>query len=344
MQKKVLVGMSGGIDSAVAAAMLCESGAEVTGCYLCLTEQSGPDTEDARSAKQAADRLGIPLIVADHRRVFSEKVVSYFTSEYLAGRTPNPCVRCNPAVKAAALCEEADKLGIPYIATGHYAQTEKTGEGVFLTASPSKKDQSYFLYRLTKEQLARIEFPLGGFSGKEEIRAKGRLLGFEASEKPDSLEICFIPDNDYAAFICRSTGYVSRPGDFLDIRGQKIGKHDGIIRYTVGQRKGLGAFGSPRYVRAINAADNTVTLCTAEERFADRLTASDLVVHADIPENEPLECGVKIRSTALPQSAEIVLSDGKMLVRFASPVIAPTPGQSAVAYLGQKVIAGGIIE
>lgn len=341
-KNNVLIGLSGGVDSAVSACLLKEAGYNVTGCYLCLTENSSPDSADAASAKQVADKLGINFIVADHRKQFKENVVDYFTSEYLAGRTPNPCIRCNPTVKFASLIEEADRLGIEKIATGHYANiTERDGKHL-VYVSPSKKDQSYFLCRVPGDILSRTLFPLGNFMSKDEIRAIGKSHGFIAAEKPDSLEVCFIPDNDYARFICKKCGYVPKAGNFLDTDGTILGKHSGIINYTVGQRKGLGAFGAPRYVKYINAKDNTVTLCKADERFADELTAENIFFNITIPDGE-FEAQVKIRSTANATPAAVSIKDGKIHVRFSSPVLAPTPGQSAAVYSDGAVIGSGII-
>lgn len=341
-KNKILIGLSGGVDSAVGAALLLEAGFDVTACYLCLTRDASPESPDAASARQTAGKLGIPFFTADHRQRFKEKVEDYFAAEYLAGRTPNPCVRCNPEVKIASLCEEADRLGIEFVATGHYAQTAVSEGRTYIAASPSKKDQSYFLCGLTGRQAERIVFPLGGFTSKEEIREKARLLGFASAEKPDSLEICFIPDNDYAGYICRGKGYRPVPGDFLDIDGNVIGTHSGIIHYTVGQRKGLGAFGAPRYVKYVNAKDNTVTLCTKEERFADRLTAKKLSWNGPVPAGE-FRAQVKIRSTAPGAPASVKIENGVMTVFFASPVIAPTPGQTAAVYRDGLVLGGGII-
>lgn len=339
----ILIGLSGGVDSAVSAYLLQKAGYTVTGCFLCLTKQSSFDSADAVSAQQVADKLGIELIKADHKNQFKKNVVEYFSSEYLAGRTPNPCIRCNPTTKFASLIEEADKRGIEKIATGHYANiTHKDGRA-FISASPSKKDQSYFLYRVDESVLSRVEFPLGNFMTKDEIRAIGKDIGFIAADKPDSLEVCFIPDNDYARFICEECGYIPKEGDFLDADGTVIGRHSGIINYTVGQRKGLGAFGAPRYVKNINAKDNTVTLCKKDERFGTFLEADNIVWNGDFPEGS-FEAQVKIRSTAKATEAAVTVTENKMAVSFREPVLAPTPGQSAVVYKDGIVLGGGIIK
>lgn len=341
--KKALIGLSGGVDSAVAAWKLCSEGYDVTGCYLCLTENSSPDSDDALSAKQTAEKLGIDFVTFDARERFRKKVTDAFSAEYLSGRTPNPCVSCNPEVKIFSLIEQADRLGAEHIATGHYARTIAAEDGRFIAASPSKKDQSYFLYALKDSQIKRLLFPLGDYLTKDEIRAKARELGFEAAEKPDSLDICFIPDGDYARFICKSTGYVPESGSFLSDDGKVIGTHSGIINYTVGQRKGLGAFGEPMYVKRINAADNTVTLCTAAQRFASEITARQVIVHGGSG-TLPSRAFVKIRSTAKAQPAALFTDGDSFKAVFDSPVTAPTPGQSAVIYSEDgAVLGGGII-
>lgn len=343
MPLKVLIGLSGGVDSAVSALLLREAGHEVTGCRLLLND--APDGgEQSASAQDVADRLGIRLLTADFRETFKKEVSDYFVSEYLRGRTPNPCVKCNPAVKFASLAQVADENGFDLIATGHYARIARGENGLCaVRTSPSKKDQSYFLYRLPQSVLQRTLFPLGDFTSKEEIRELARRAGFEAAEKKDSQEICFIPDNDYAGFIRRHTDRGSEPGDFLDADGSVIGRHSGIIRYTVGQRKGLGAFGEPRYVKYVNAADNTVTLCKADERFSLTAEAGGLFwTFGEAPDPEK-EYGVKIRSTAKATSAKLELHGDTMTILFSSPVMAPCPGQSAVVYDGDVVIGGGDI-
>lgn len=343
MSGKILIGLSGGVDSAVSALLLRQAGYEVTGCRLLLND--GPDTEtEASAAQDAADRLGINLLTADFREKFKKEVSDYFISEYLRGRTPNPCVKCNPTVKFASLLQVADENGFDLIATGHYARIQKSADGLCAVgASPSKKDQSYFLYRLPQEILQRVVFPLGDFTSKDEIRETARRAGFESAEKKDSQEICFIPDNDHTGYIRRVSGMKPVPGDFLDADGNVIGKHSGIINYTVGQRKGLGAFGEPRYVKYINAKDNTVTLCKADERFSLTAGADGLFWTFGKAPDAGKEYGVKIRSTAKAVPAQLTVNGDTMTIRFSSPVMAPCPGQSAVVYDGDTVIGGGYI-
>ena len=255
--KKVLVGLSGGVDSAVSAKILLERGFEVIGCFLLLTENSSQTSDEANAAREVAENLGIDLIFADYKEHFKKNVTDYFAKEYLSGKTPNPCIMCNPTTKIFSLIETADKVDVDLVATGHYAKIGFDAEENrhFLMSAPSKKDQSYFLYRLSNTQLSRLVFPLADFETKDDVRIFGEKAGLVNAKKKDSQEICFIPNNNYARFICENYSFVSKQGDFLDMQGNKIGTHSGIINYTVGQRKGLGAFGEPRYVKKIKYAD-----------------------------------------------------------------------------------------
>ena len=345
MGKKILVGISGGVDSAVSALLLLKAGYEVTGCRLLLSENS-ENSEDSHSAEDVADRLGIKLITADFRKEFNENVSRFFVDEYLHGRTPNPCIKCNPTVKFSSLIKVADELGIANIATGHYARIDKDKDtGLYaIKTSPSKKDQSYFLYRLPQEILRRTLFPLGKFETKDEIRKTGSEAGFEAAEKKDSQEICFIPDNDYIGYIYKVTGKKSPEGNFIDTDGKIIGRHSGIANYTVGQRKGLGAFGEPRYVKALNPEKNTVTLCKAEERFSSAAKINNVFWTYGFTPDLSKEYGVKIRSTAKATPAKLFEDSGKIRIEFSSPVLAPCPGQSAVIYDKDIILGGGEIE
>lgn len=343
--KKILLGLSGGVDSAVAASVLTEQGFNVTGCFLLLTENSDEHSQEACNARKVAEHLGIELIFSDYRQRFKEFVSDFFINEYLSGRTPNPCVRCNPTVKIFSLCETADKLGIEAVATGHYAITEYSEAfgGKVIKPALSKKDQSYFLGRLTPAQIDRLTFPLGSFASKEEVRAYALRLNLPNAKKSDSQEICFIPDNDYGKYISARCPDIPESGNLLDNDGKIIGKHTGIINYTVGQRKGLGAFGEPRYVKNIDAAMNTVTICKKNERYSSLITADDVsfAIHSELPEN--FEGKVKIRSTATPADATIKLTGNSFTAEFASPVLAPCPGQAAVIYINDTVVACGTI-
>lgn len=341
----ILLGLSGGVDSAVCAALLLEQGYNVTACFLMLTENSSPESEEAKNAESIARHLGIKLIKADYRERFKEYVSDYFIKEYLSGKTPNPCVRCNPTCKIFCLQEEAKKLGIGLTATGHYAITEYDGESasVVLKAAPSKKDQSYFLGRLSPLQIEKLIFPLGAFSSKEEVREYAQKLMLPNAKKGDSQEICFIPDNNYQRYICTHSNFKAEKGSFLDNNGAIIGTHTGIINYTVGQRKGLGAFGEPRYVKSINAKDNTVTLCKADERFETELSAEDISWAVKAPPVPPFTAEIKIRSTGKPEEAEIAIENGILSAKFRNPVLAPSPGQAAVIYRNGTVIGSAII-
>ncbi len=342
---KVLLGLSGGVDSAVCAAILLKQGFDVTACFLMLTENSGEDSEEARNAEAIARHLGIKLIKADYRDRFREYVSDYFISEYLSGKTPNPCIRCNPTVKIYSLQAEAEKLGIEKTATGHYAVTEFSNEfsSVVLKTAPSKKDQSYFLGKLSPSQIERLIFPLGAFLSKDEVRKYAEGLSLPNAKKSDSQEICFIPDNNYQRYICEHSDFRSEKGSFIDNNGNIIGTHSGIINYTVGQRKGLGAFGEPRYVKSINAKDNTVTLCKADERAEKHIKCDNISWAVRTPPESPFTAEIKIRSTAKAESADITIENGILSAEFRNPVLAPTPGQSAVIYKDEIVLGAATI-
>ncbi len=337
---RILLGLSGGVDSAVCAALLLEQGFDVTACFLMLTENSREDSEEARNAGAIAQHLGIKLIKADYRDHFRKYVSDYFISEYLSGKTPNPCIRCNPTVKIFSLQEEAKKLGIKKTATGHYALTQYSEEynATVLKRAPSKKDQSYFLGRLSPSQIEKLIFPLGAFNSKEEVREYAEKLSLPNAKKSDSQEICFIPDNNYQKYICEHSDFRAEKGSFLDNNGKIIGTHSGIINYTVGQRKGLGAFGEPRYVKSINAKDNTITLCKADERSEKFLRANDISWAVKQPPVSPFTADIKIRSTAKAETADIKIENGILSAEFRNPVLAPTPGQSAVIYRDEIVL------
>lgn len=343
MSVSVLIGMSGGVDSASSAALLLKSGYNVTGVYLIMTPDDSADSDSARDAAECAATLGIPFFTADRRSEFSVYVRDYFIDEYLHGRTPNPCIVCNPLVKFKSLCEVADKLGFGSIATGHYAVIRKEGADSLLCRSPSKKDQSYFLYRLNQSVLSRLILPLGEFRSKDEIREYALTNKLPVAKKKDSLEICFIKDGDYSSYISNLNGQAPAAGDFLDTDGRVIGKHRGIIYYTPGQRKGLGAFGKPMYVRSINPSENTVTLCTEGERYSRMLTAQNAVwIQPDRIKDE-FDCEIKVRSTAVPAKAHVHVRGDSFTAEFENDVLAVSAGQSAVLYDGDIVLGGGFI-
>ncbi len=357
-KKKVMIGMSGGVDSSVAAAILLEKGYEVIG----VTMQIWPDMEEERlkteggccslsavdDARRVANKLGIPYYVMNFKEVFEKKVIDYFTEEYINGRTPNPCIACNRHVKFDALLNKAVSMGIDYIATGHYAKVEfdETSKRFLLKKSVTdRKDQTYALYNLTQEQLARTLMPIGDYE-KDRVRELAKELGLTVATKPDSQEICFVEDNDYAGFIEKNTDYKVKPGNFVDTKGKILGRHNGIIHYTVGQRKGLGiTFGKPMFVVGIDAKNDNVVLGEEGEVLSDSLTASDLNFISIEKLDGPMSVEVKIRYSARPAVATITpAGEGQVKVEFDIPQRAITPGQSVVFYDGDVVVGGGVIE
>lgn len=354
--KRVLVGMSGGIDSSAACIMLQEQGYEVVGVtmrtwdipsHFSSPEQEQPD--EIVEAQAVAARLGIEHHVADVREEFRKVIVQYFIDEYMRGRTPNPCVMCNPLFKERILCEWADRTGCQWIATGHYCQIEKrNGHCYIVTGDDATKDQSYFLWKLPQEILERMLLPLGGMT-KETVREYLAQKGFEAKAKGgESMEICFI-DKDYRDFLrehCPDIDERIGPGWFVDSKGLKLGQHKGFAYYTIGQRKGLGiALGEPAYVLKINPEKNTVMLGNADQLKTEYMLVEPPVA-PDI--EELLTClnlSVRIRYRSRPIPCQVLRlpDNGYLLVKFATEASAITPGQSAVFYDGNRVLGGGFI-
>lgn len=340
--KSVLLGMSGGVDSSAAAYVLKEQGYKVIGATMILRD--GMDCSDARSVCKS---LGIEFRELDFRKEFSKSVIDYFVNEYTHGRTPNPCIMCNKYLKFGKMFEYAEENGIDYVATGHYAKTEidlSTGKYILRTADTVHKDQSYVLYTLTQKQLAKILFPLASYE-KETVRELAQKVGLDVANKPDSQEICFVEDDDYARFIREYSGYEPKEGDILDVNGNVIGTHKGIIYYTIGQRKGIGAYGRPMFVMKINSDDNTITLGEKGMEFSPSLTAKDVnFISGDIP-CESVRVQAKIRYQARPADALVTyIENGRVKVDFDEPQRAVTPGQAVVFYDGDKVLGGGIVE
>lgn len=331
MGDKVVLGLSGGVDSAVAAGLLKEQGFEVHGLFLDIgVEGTGKDAENV------AEFFGIPLKAIDISTRLEENVCALFAQAYLRGETPNPCIICNPSVKFKALLEYADSIGAKYISTGHYA---KIVEGGLYKGLPSN-DQSYMLCRITKEQAARAVFPLGGFE-KVQVRAMADKMGLPVAHKPDSMEICFIPDKDYVRWL-ESRGKIPGPGDFV-FHGKAIGKHEGIHRWTVGQRI-PGLFEERKlYVRKIFPETNEIELALWEELFSHEVFVRDMNWLIDIPE-EPIRARVKVRHTKweFPECT-VTARDGGADIVCAEPVRAPAAGQTAALYVDDRVIGGGFI-
>lgn len=341
---KVFLGMSGGVDSAVAAALLLRQGYEVIGVTLLLKADAEPDSREVLDAASVAKSLGIRHYSYDCRELFRREVEDYFVEEYLSGKTPNPCVKCNPTVKIKALCEFADMHGGGRLATGHYAKLGLRNGEYSIFMHKSKKDQSYFLQRLTAAQVSRLIFPLSELD-KSEVRAEAQRLGFSVASKSDSQDICFIPEADHTAFIKSRSDIVCPEGDFVDMQGRPLGRHKGIIHYTTGQRRGLGiAYSEPLYVRRIDTESNKIYLCTSQERFDMSLCAER--VNWIIPplSNDSFYALVKVRSAATPAKALVkIISQDKIKIEFCSPQLSVTAGQSAAIYDGECLLGGGII-
>lgn len=342
----VLVAMSGGVDSTVAAALLREAGREVMGVFFDLQlppADAHASLRHADDARRAAETLGIPLRIEPVGGTFG-RIVEDFLAEYARGRTPNPCVLCNARVKFATLLSLAGELGIECVATGHHARRATyRGRPAFLRASG--KDQSYALFAVAPCSLGRIDLPLGEMPDKQAVRDHARRLGLAIAEKPDSQDICFLPEGDYAGLLARRAPQALTPGPIVDTDGAVLGRHDGFGRFTVGQRRGLGvAAGEPLYVIGINPQTATVTAGPREAVLGRSLRASGATWQQP-PETERFEALVQIRYHHRAQPAEVrLLGDESFEVRFAEPVAAITPGQAAVVYDGPAVLGGGWID
>lgn len=339
-QDKVLVGMSGGVDSSVTVRILQEQGFAVQGAVIRFSPAHDAAVE---SAKATGAKLGVPVHVIDAQEEFEREVITPFCQSYCSGRTPNPCILCNPAVKFRLLLRKADELGCKFIATGHYARVEvcSDGQNRLCTADSAARDQSYMLYRLPQEVLSRLILPLGNFE-KDDVREIARDIELACADAPDSMEICFIPDGEYAAFI-RARGFTPKNGHFIGPDGEDLGPHAGVDHYTVGQRKGLGiAAGRPLFVKAI-LPDGNIRLAESGGEYASRMTVADIAT----PDGAPLADGdyrVKVRSAAKAVPCQVCGNpDGTLTVIFPEPVRAPAPGQSAVFYRGGFVFGGGFI-
>jgi tRNA-uridine 2-sulfurtransferase len=366
-RKKIVVAMSGGVDSSVAAAMLQRQGHEVLGCFMRLGTPPGVEKKeetscqstptrtrgccsvlDADDARKVAGVLDIPLYVLNFQEDFS-RVIDYFVSEYNRGRTPNPCVRCNDWLKFGRLAQYADAVGADCVASGHYARVEAdpiTGQSSLMRAADEKKDQSYVLFGMSRQVMERTMFPLGHLH-KNQVRELAREFGLPVSEKPDSQDICFVPDGDYAGLLERHSPEQVRPGDFVLADGQKVGVHRGHQHFTIGQRKGLGvALGRPMYVVGINVESNSVVLGQQHQTLKRGLAARGFnVLSSRLKVGEPMRCLARIRHNHIPGMGTATLLDADELrFEFDEPESAITPGQAVALYSDDVVLGGGWIE
>lgn len=338
---KILLGMSGGLDSTYSAELLKAAGHTVEGAVLKMHEYT-----DIAGAEKAAKRAGIPFHVIDCTEAFEKHVASYFAEEYRKGRTPNPCTVCNREVKIESLVRYAEENGFDKAATGHYAQVgSENGRYYIADGADERKNQSYMLWKLSQEQIKKLIFPLGD-KIKSDVKETARDLGLEAAGKPESQDICFLPNGGYAEFVEKRLG-ISPEGNFIDVSGRILGRHKGIINYTVGQRRGLGiALGERMFVSAISPEDNTVTLQNASGEGFTSATLTDMNYQllSESAAFDELKVDVKIRYTARPTEARLILNGDRARLIFNAPIKAVTPGQSAVMYRDGKILAGGIID
>jgi len=348
-KKRVLMAMSGGLDSSVAAMLLQQQGYEVVGISLKFwVDDNSADIDAFNDAKSLAEQLEIPYYVFDYTEKFKNIVVQNFLNEYMCGRTPNPCVLCNVQLKWCSLMEKAQELNCDYIATGHYAIVNQQDNRYFISkGKDAEKDQSYVLWGLPQEYLAKTIFPLGNYT-KKEVREIAQKMGFDAiASKRESYDVCFIPYNDYRSFLYRHIPHLSEcclTGNFIDKSGKIVGTHKGYPFYTIGQRKGLVvAFGTPKYVFNINAQTNEISLGDKEDLLSNNLIIKkyNLMKYAKIPSNFVGE--TKIRYKDKGQTSSIEQFDDYIKIQFKEPVSAITPGQSAVIYENSDVVVGGII-
>lgn len=358
-KKRVLVAMSGGVDSSLAAALLLDRGYEVIGVTMdlfslppeaCLDPdlKSCCGIEAAANAVKVAQTLGIEHYLLDLKREFQEKVIADFCAEYSQGRTPNPCIRCNEQIKFQTFWEKAAAFKADFMATGHHARilfSDCFQRFFLLKGDDPRKDQTYFLYSLTQEQLARSLFPIGELT-KAGVRQRARALDLPVAARPESQEICFIPDNDYAGFLEKRIPEAFIPGPIKDVSGNVLGEHSGILRYTIGQRRGLGiAAPHPLYVLEIRTDDNTIVVGEEQLLYRGSLRATDLNWISQPSLEQPLEVSARIRYRHEASQATVTPSgEDEVIVDFQEPQRAISPGQSVVFYKGDQVVGGGIID
>lgn len=353
---RVAVAMSGGVDSAVAAALLAGEGHEVVGFTMNLWPEWVPPADDGPGccglgavddARSVARTLGIPHYVLNLREAFERAVIREFAGEYARGRTPNPCIACNRAIKFALLLGRVRALGMDQLATGHYARVERGPDGSvrLLRAADRHKDQSYVLACLTRHQLGQVRFPVGGYT-KPEIRAIARRHALRVADKADSQEICFVPRGDHGEVVARYAPQALRPGPIYDRRGRQVGEHRGVARYTVGQRRGLGAAAArPRYVVAIDAARNTLRVGDADEVCCEELVAADAnwIAIEELRDRRPVTARIRHGGADLP-AVVAPAGPGRVRVRFLEPARAAAPGQAIAFYDGDVVVGGAVID